>query len=593
MTPRTIELLAVNAVRESIALCDHLEPYLSDNDKTPSWDGEIIIYDKPDKKKEYLRGSIKVQIKGKVQKDLTKNSITYPVSVVDLRNFQRNGSTIYFVVYISPNKADKQIYYNDLKPVKLKHYINNAKGKTIKIPFKQFPYDAIAKTNVCINLYEDGVKQIGCQENILSIDDLRERNVTKIDLSYTSYAKTPPDIIQHMLDNTVSLYVQLEGSDVSYPLDNTDLQLRIEHQRDTEVRIGETTFYSQVIVKRTANKLAIRIGDSIDVVFNPENQQITFNYRLSKSLRRAVVDLAFMNALVRAKEFSLDALTINIPAELVDSYNYEWGQSTLCWMTDCVKVLDILKVNKDIEWENLSTQEKRDLQTIIKAFVYNELVYNLRDDLPPVCTIQLQNIKLLLGILPSTSESNAWQIYNVFEYPARHNVQYKKTKDSKALPTSIYTVLKPDDYISIDNIDYETLPNTYMCLRERNPMLVDIVNIDLLTMLLAYDKMPNEKLLIAAEHLAVMILNDDSFPELSYESRFVNLLQIYKRRRDFTDQEKEQIYDIYETSNMYDIKTATALLLDNSISAKYNFSRMSENEQEFFKTLPIYRFWIE
>ena len=132
-----------------------------------------------------------------------------------------------------------------------------------------------------------------------------------------------------------------------------------------------------------------------------------------------------------------------------------------------------------------------------------------------------------------------------------------------------------------------------MCLRERNPMLVDIVNIDLLTMLLAYDKMPNEKLLIAAERLAVMILNDDSFPELSYESRFVNLLQIYKRRRDFTDQEKEQIYDIYETSNMYDIKTATALLLDNSISAKYNFSRMSENEQEFFKTLPIYRFWIE
>ena len=70
-------------------------------------------------------------------------------------------------------------------------------------------------------------------------------------------------------------------------------------------------------------------------------------------------------------------------------------------------------------------------------------------------------------------------------------------------------------------------------------------------------------------------------------------MQIYKRSRYLTDQEKEQIHEIYETSNMYDIKTATALLLDNSISAKYNFSRMSENEQEFFKTLPIYRFWIE
>lgn len=51
MNTRTIELLAVNAVRESIALCDYMEPYLSDNDKTPSWDGEIFIYNKRDRKK--------------------------------------------------------------------------------------------------------------------------------------------------------------------------------------------------------------------------------------------------------------------------------------------------------------------------------------------------------------------------------------------------------------------------------------------------------------------------------------------------------------------------------------------------------------
>lgn len=41
MNKKDIEVLAVNAVRESIAVCDYMEPYLNDNDKTPSWDGDI------------------------------------------------------------------------------------------------------------------------------------------------------------------------------------------------------------------------------------------------------------------------------------------------------------------------------------------------------------------------------------------------------------------------------------------------------------------------------------------------------------------------------------------------------------------------
>lgn len=135
MNKKDIEVLAVNAVRESIAVCDYMEPYLNDNDKTPSWDGDIYIYTTPERKKKDFRGLIKSQIKGKKQNDLTKDIIHYSVSVVDLRNFQRTGNTIYFVVYISPNKIDKQVYYNDLKPVKLSHYIKRAKGKTIKIPF--------------------------------------------------------------------------------------------------------------------------------------------------------------------------------------------------------------------------------------------------------------------------------------------------------------------------------------------------------------------------------------------------------------------------------------------------------------------------
>ena len=112
-------------------------------------------------------------------------------------------------------------------------------------------------------------------------------------------------------------------------------------------------------------------------------------------------------------------------------------------------------------------------------------------------------------------------------------------------------------------------------------------------MLLAYDKHPKEKLLKAVEDLAKWILNDASFPELPYESRYLNLMQIYKRTRNLTNEEKEQIYDIYDNTEICDIRVAAALLLEDYIGAKRNFAKMTEEAQDFFKTLPIYRFWKE
>lgn len=320
---------------------------------------------------------------------------------------------------------------------------------------------------------------------------------------------------------------------------------------------------------------------------------ITFNYRLSPSLRKAVVDLAFINAAMDAKELWINNTLYGIPDEIAKSYNREWGSSTLVSMEEYVKVLDILKVKKDIEWEKLSPLEYRDFNTLVKAFVRHELVYNLNDNLPPMCIMQIQGIKLLLGVERSEASSNAWKVYNVFEHPAINNLQYRKTENDPILPTSMYTLLKADDYNSIDNINYETLPETYKCLKDSNPMIVDIVNRDLLIMLLAYDKHPNERLLKAVEDLAKWILNDASFPELPYESRYLNLMQIYKRTRNLTNEEKEQIYDIYDNAKISDIKVAAALLLEDYVGAKRNFAKMALGEQDLFKTLPIYNLWRE
>ena len=51
---KTIETLAVNAVKDSIITTDFLEQYIAENDKEPSWDGFVYIYMETRKKLKIL-----------------------------------------------------------------------------------------------------------------------------------------------------------------------------------------------------------------------------------------------------------------------------------------------------------------------------------------------------------------------------------------------------------------------------------------------------------------------------------------------------------------------------------------------------------
>ena len=76
MDSKQIETFAVNAVRESIALSGYLDQYISDNDKEPSWDGFVYIYNDPIKTKANLIGRVPVQVKGKEVKAESKKNTT-------------------------------------------------------------------------------------------------------------------------------------------------------------------------------------------------------------------------------------------------------------------------------------------------------------------------------------------------------------------------------------------------------------------------------------------------------------------------------------------------------------------------------------
>lgn len=131
MDSSLIEKSAINYLIDEIIITKKLSPYISENDKEPSWDENIYIYGETNFSKENLLGRVPVQVKGKQEKskNLKKEKISYPVEIVDLKNYLNDGGVMFFVILIDEeNLKKRKIYYADLTPVRLKIELEKSKN---------------------------------------------------------------------------------------------------------------------------------------------------------------------------------------------------------------------------------------------------------------------------------------------------------------------------------------------------------------------------------------------------------------------------------------------------------------------------------
>ena len=94
-----VELLGVPKVKELLAKSDYLRPNIKDNDREPSWDGDVEVYKKAGNVhgKADLIIRVPVQVKGHCS-DRQPETVSFSAEVSDLNNFLNAGGTIFFVV---------------------------------------------------------------------------------------------------------------------------------------------------------------------------------------------------------------------------------------------------------------------------------------------------------------------------------------------------------------------------------------------------------------------------------------------------------------------------------------------------------------
>lgn len=589
-----IETLSINAVKNSIVMCDYLSQFIADNDKEPSWDGAVYIYGDKNKTKDKLKGRMPVQVKGTECSDFTKDKISFSMSTVDLRNYLYDGGCILFVVYIGNGGLTNKIHYAELTPIKLRQLLTEAGSQDSKVVhLKPFPFDNNKKATIFLNCLQNCQKQASFKEGkLLSLQELEEQGLLEnIVIPFSGVGVDDPQ--EALTKHEIYLYAKVKGSSIPQPLDIIPEDIHTKQFIEADITIDGRVFYKGCSVIRSANELVYRYGESLTMRFTGVDSPCQIQYKNSDKMRVIAKDLDFMLSYLEKGAYQVNGVNFPFDYDGADLSNFDIDKEKehLEYAKKVVKVLDLLGCTDDININDMQPEDWRNLNRLMVAFIDKKPVSGLKHDLPPVCCVKVGKLRFVVYLKKSGgTNSGKYEVYDFFK--TEFSVAFDD-KDGNKLPISQFCILHTQDFLTLSNMDFDVLLPSFQ-KAEHHYETYNRANWFLLELLAAYDKadgVRKEKLLKACEDFSKWISSapDD---ELDYQIKTLNRLQVIKRRRDFTIDELSTLYELVENRNTReDSRVGAYLLLGQQQAAEIHFARLPEEEQNNFKNYPIYHYW--
>lgn len=549
-----IEISATSAVQTSLCQSDYIKTHISQGDKEPSFDGYIYIQPSKIKKKVDLK-RVAVQIKGKLSNDLTKDTISFPISTIDMRNYLFNGGVFYFVVYID-RCGETNIYYNPLTPVKLKLYLENAEGKKTKtVELKKFPDINSEKEMVLLNFYEDCLKQTSfARTKLPTLDELEKMNVLEsLSIGVSSVNGNDVDLEKAMLRSECYIYAKTKGNIIPQPLPELPEKLHIYKAMQRTIRVNGEKFYNSYRVIRNKDEDTLIFGESTKMVQYSGSSDWRINHKPTGNLKTRINDMRFFASVVEAGSFTIDDYAISLNLESITSRDgYTNHKKLLENYMKIQSVLDILGVSEELNLDILNSKDRTTLKALFLALLENQTVSAHNENMEPLSILKIANLNIILAFTKSGTEDR----YNILDFfKIEMNVFYDDS-EGVAHRLSQFSILKKEHYIELSNINYKAIIDSFKIIPE-----FEIINYSLLEMICAYDVTSNENLYDAAFELANWLLSTDSLV-LPNEIKLLNLLQLVRRKREFSDSEVEALNSIINSDGQReDVLVAAFLLL--------------------------------
>lgn len=589
---KAIETISVNAVRNSIVTSPFLDQFIPDNDKEPSWDGNVYIYEDASKKKNKLKGRLPVQVKGKIYGDFSADEISYSMDVSDLKNYLYDGGAVLFVVYMDASGITTQIYYSELTPLKLKIILNEAKKQKSKsVKLKKFPEDGYKKATIFLNCLQNCQKQASFTDaKLYSLEELEKTGLLEsLTIPLAGAGVFDPKTL--LLTSEAYLYANIKGSSIPQPIEILPKEIFTSEVVTNDVVIDGYVHYNKYSVIRSAESTTVRFGESFKITFGESVPGCKMSYKNSSKLRILASDLHFLLDYIEKGYFQVGKVKIPFEKDGVNfnDFDIDEERERLLFAQRSVKVLDMLGCKEELDVSKLTGEDFRNLERLAIALIDKEPVSGLKPDLPPVALMTIGALKFILVFINGEDEGE----YSIFDFfKSDLSIAYKG-ENGEMIPTSQYAILHADDLLKIQNIQPELFLPSFQKVETEDKYTR--ANWFLLELLEAYDNSSDKRkdLLKAADELSRW-LYETSEEYLDYHIKCLNRYQVLKRKRGLTLDEVAELWNIAEDNSATDeYKLGAYLLLEQQVPAERYFEKLTEEAQNGFKTYPIFRYYRE
>jgi len=556
------------------------------NDKSPCFDGEIIVYNSNVLKKENMEDAVKVQIKGTtVFKKIKGNGrITHPIKKVDLENYKKSGKgVLYLVVTINKKNKKMQMFYNSLTPLEIERLLNVIeynKTDSLSVDFK------MVKDNELESICRVHIKNVRKQpNNFINMSKTRSFENYKVEFDIL------PSELQGFdpFENIAYVY-GIEG-DFEYPIEAIFPEVLNIKSEEVLNLYGEkiNVKYS---LNETKSEIIFSVEDTLEFVLSKIEKSGKLKMGRLITLEAYIKSLKVLKYIVENNRFPFEIYKIN--ASINEKEKYQHLDEEIEQYTKLLKTCERIGINGNYIFNEQENYERlfNSIHNIFEEKNYNAI--NSTEETIPEKVLRLKMTDYITLLLFKDDKDGLY--YNIFDYDIfkrlsafipKNPGEFNPNLDDY-FKVSIYSKFKIEDLISLTNFNYEVYERSFRTdvhdktLEANNELALDLISI--------YDKTKEVKYLNLADYLL------DGLIETSTEDDIyrLNKLQI-KKRNSYPLEKVEEIllYNLLEKEDDLKVKFVVNVILGLKIPAERALEQMIESDKIAVMGWPIYNLFIE
>lgn len=583
---RQIETLGVSYLTTFINRHSFLQTYFDSNDKTPVWDGEIHVLKTSSEKRSEIFGKVPVQIKATRQQ---KNKLkSFSLDISDLELYSKNGGVVLFVVWLSEDGDLRNIYYKSLPPLSIKKLIkkSNLKNKTTsnkKLSVQIHELDEQKLYPMLVDFITNSRKQYSfINVDGISVEDISDDS----NLKFYYYGQEKGEIFNYQEENDLFIYYKDPLTGIEVPLENTIKVVETYEETDLIITIGNTIFQNVKRHRFPDGSVQLHFGEGFKMSFDVKKKQFTFNYTRPNMLSKAIKCTQALQELGKFGYCKLNGNIIELDEQSILDITSRDLETEIEELLQISNFMENMGIQKEVDLTYFDKQSLRNLNILNLGLILKKKVA-LNYNESKLLHLRIANIHIIT--LYDFETDNIGTMIDIFtETPW---CRRGEGKDSSYI--SIFEVLEPNDWLKIDNCDFDSVIASYQRLVD-NQLKYEGTNNTIIKIVVAADKAEDvsrsELLLNWAQCLSDWNLKYSKNCEMA----IINDLQIKSRVRKLNSKEMEILSNILVNSNdNYELCFGSSVLLKSKPQADLFWNKLDNEIKESYIEFPIYTLYMK